>query len=140
MPTLDPAEIAAQPQNRLIALEDIAAGQALYRRLSDGKAGLAQADNTAERAACIGIATCDAAAGQPVHFISEGIVPVGTTHSFAGHIYILDDVPGQITEYSGDSGGTSEPDVGWYITIVAFGLPSNYLQIRPYITGQQWTT
>jgi predicted transcriptional regulator len=59
--------------------EAITAGQGVYVKSSDGKLYKAQCDGTTEEATVAGMAINNAAAGQPVGFVTAGTVVTGAT-------------------------------------------------------------
>jgi hypothetical protein len=57
------------------AFEDVSQGEALYSRSSDGKVGKAIANDTVDKAACIGFAETSKLTGETVRVLTHGQLP-----------------------------------------------------------------
>lgn len=69
------------------AFENVVQGQALYSRASDGKVGLAVADDTVDKADVVGFAQTSRSAGELVRVLVMGLL-AGSGYN-AGDIYYL---------------------------------------------------
>ena len=77
------------------AFEDVVAGEALYSRASDGKVGKAIANDTVDKATCIGFAQTSKSTGQDVRCLTHG--QLATSGLTAGADYYLSTSSGGIT-------------------------------------------
>ena len=77
------------------AFEDVVAGEALYSRASDGKVGKAIANDTVDKATCIGFAQTSKSTGQDVRCLTHG--QLATSGLTAGADYYLATSSGGIT-------------------------------------------
>ena len=102
--------------------EDVAQGEALYARASDGKVGKAVANDTEDKATVVGFAQTSKFAGQEVRVLIVGIL--ATSGLDAGDIYYLSAAtPGLIT--------TVPPSTpGQYVTRVGEAASSAELIIQ----------
>jgi predicted transcriptional regulator len=110
-----------------IAFEDIAQGQAVYSRMSDGKVGLAIANDTEDKATVAGFAETSKLTGEIVRVLIVGLLP--TTGLSPGEIYYLSAVSaGSITT-------TPPSTAGYYVTRVGEAAASSQLivQLEPPI-------
>lgn len=112
-----------------IAGAAITAGQSLYKKGSDSKLYLAQADGaSAEEASFEGIALCNAAAGQPVLYQPLGDITIGATVA-KGKVYVVSATAGGICP---DADITT---TGHYKTVIGYGKDTATLTINPIISG-----
>ena len=77
------------------AFEDVVAGEALYSRTSDGKVGKAIANDTVDKATCVGFAQTSKSTGQDVRCLTHG--QLATSGLTAGVDYYLSTGAGGIT-------------------------------------------
>jgi hypothetical protein len=77
------------------AFEDVVAGEALYSRASDGKVGKAIANDTVDKATCVGFAQTSKSTGQDVRCLTHG--QLATAGLTAGADYYLSTSSGGIT-------------------------------------------
>jgi hypothetical protein len=111
----------------------ITAGQAVYKKASDGKFYLADADaasvaGNAEIDNVYGIALNGASSGQPLSVQISGTITIGGTITAAGTIW-LSDVAGGITETWADL------DASDYVTIIGHAISASVLKLDINILG-----
>jgi len=106
--------------------ETITAGQTLYRKAEDGKLYKADA-STAAKATCVGIALNDAAANQPVVYLTAGGINPGAT-VVVGTIY-------GVTDTGGGIGPISEREAGDYISILGVATTTSRINVVLSISG-----
>jgi len=105
-----------------LAFEAVSQGQALYSRSSDGKVGLAVANDTFDKANVVGFAQTSKLAGETVRVLIVGIL--STTGLDAGDIYYLSAASaGAITT-------TPPSSAGHYITRVGEAASSTELIVQ----------
>ena len=103
-----------------VAFENVAQGQPLYARSSDGKLGLARAAGSADEARVIGFAQTSKSTGQTVRCLVFG--NLATSGLDAGELYFLSTGYGGIT--------TTVPSVsGQYITRVGEAISGASLHV-----------
>ncbi len=105
----------------------INAGQALYKDAAAGTIKLGDSDGAAGLRECVGLALNSPASGQPVAFISEGVISVGAVLT-AGKVYVLSDTPGGIMP-------VEDLETGDYVTIVGVALSTSQLAVKIWNTG-----
>lgn len=137
MPTLDPsAAFGDLNQNTGLAGESIACGQVVYVRLSDGAILLARSDQTYEKSVVAGVAANNAVAGQPVKYLTNGLIALGVTPHTAGVIFILSDIPGEVLAVDDTVPFAYDPAL-YYLTIVGWSEDDNYMRIHVAASGQK---
>ena len=103
-----------------IAFENVAQGQPLYARSSDGKLGLARAAGSADEARVVGFAQTSKSTGQTVRCLVFG--SLATSGLNAGELYFLSTGYGGIT--------TTAPSAsGQYITRVGEAISGASLHV-----------
>ena len=103
-----------------VAFEDVAQGQPLYARSSDGKLGLARAAGSADEARVVGFAQTSKSTGQTVRCLVFG--NLATSGLDAGELYFLSTGYGGIT--------TTVPSAsGQYITRVGEAISGASLHV-----------
>jgi hypothetical protein len=108
-----------------LAFEAVSQGQALYSRSSDGKVGLAIANDTFDKANVVGFAQTSKLAGETVRVLIVGML--GTTGLDPGEIYYLSAASaGSITT-------TPPSSAGHYVTRVGEAATSTefIIQLEP---------
>ena len=108
-----------------LAFETVSQGQALYSRSSDGKVGLAIANDTFDKANVVGFAQTSKSAGETVRVLIVGML--GTTGLDPGEIYYLSAASaGSITT-------TPPSSAGHYVTRVGEAATSTefIIQLEP---------
>lgn len=109
----------------------ITAGQAIYKDASDSnKAKLADANDTAAKAAAYGIALNGASSGQPVSVLRTGVVNMGATLT-VGEIYVVSDTAGGVAPEA-DLVNTNN-----FVTILGVGLTAANLDLKINASGVQ---
>lgn len=109
------------------AFENVPQGAALYSRASDGKVGIAVANDTFDKANVVGFAETAKLAGEQVRVLIVGVLP--TTGLSPGLIYYLSaGTPGSIVS-------TPPSTAGHYVTRVGEASSSTQLivQLEPPI-------
>ena len=107
--------------------EDVADGDALYFRASDGKAGKALANGTLDEATVIGFADTAASSGDTVKCLVAGVLDYPSTID-PGDVYFLDTTAGAINTTAPSSAGQYVVRVGEGATTSDFSI-----QIEPPI-------
>lgn len=103
--------------------EDVADGDAVYMRTSDGQVGKALANGTQDQALVVGFADATANAGSDVKVLVAGLLDYPTATINAGDVYFLSTTAGEIT--------TTAPSVaGQYVTRVGEGATTSELSIQ----------
>jgi hypothetical protein len=108
--------------------ETATAGQAVYRKASDGKLWLAQADGTAAEAEAVGILLTGGVAGQPASYAAAGTINIGATtakvtyfaNSAAGGVALAGDISS--THYITRLGYGTATDGTFVVDIRATGV------------------
>ena len=104
------------------------AGQVVYKKASDGKFWLADADSTtAEIRQPDGILLNGGAAGQPCKVLTQGDITIGGT-LVAGSVYYLSPTPGGI-------GLIAEVLTGDYICMIGIAHSTSVLNVAINYTG-----
>jgi hypothetical protein len=109
------------------AFEDVPQGSALYARTSDGKVGIAVANDTFDKANVVGFAETAKVTGEEVRVLIVGVLP--TTGLTPGLIYYLSaGTPGAVVS-------TPPSTAGHYVTRVGEASSSTQLivQLEPPI-------
>lgn len=108
--------------------EDVADGDALFFRSSDGKAGKAFANGTLDEATVVGFADTAASAGDAVKCLVAGVLDYPSTTIDPGDIHFLDTTAGAITT-------TAPSGSGQYVVRLGEGATTNEfsIQIEPPI-------
>ena len=104
-----------------VAFENVAQGQPLYARSSDGKVGLARAAGSADEARVVGFAQTSKSVGGTVRCLVLG--NLATSGLDAGEIYFLSTGYGGITT-------TPPSSSGQYITRVGESISGASLHVR----------
>ncbi len=104
-----------------VAFENVAQGQPLYARSSDGKLGLARAAGSADEARVVGFAQTSKNTGQTVRCLVLGTL--ATSGLDAGELYFLSTGYGGITT-------TPPSSSGQYITRVGESISGASLHVR----------
>ena len=105
-----------------LAFEAVSQGQALYSRNSDGRVGLAVANDTEEKAIVVGFAETSKPIGQLVRVLSVGVL--STSSLVPGELYFLSEATaGLITT-------TAPSTPGHYVTRVGEAAKSAELIIE----------
>ena len=104
-----------------VAFENVAQGQPLYARSSDGKLGLARAAGSADEARVVGFAQTSKSAGGTVRCLVFGTL--ATSGLDAGELYFLNTGYGGITT-------TPPSSSGQYITRVGESISGASLHVR----------
>ena len=104
-----------------VAFENVAQGQPLYARSSDGKLGLARAGGTEDQARVAGFAQTSKSAGETVRCLVFG--NLATSGLDAGEFYFLSTGYGGITT-------TPPSSSGQYITRVGESISDASLHVR----------
>lgn len=107
--------------------ESITAGQAVYKKASDGKWWKAQTDDTSAQADAQGIALHAAAADQPLAVQTGGSIAIGATVA-AGVFYYVSNTAGGICPVA-DIGSAD------YVTQIGYGLTTSTIMVQPIATG-----
>tara|TARA_R100000697_G_scaffold377_2_gene858 strand:- start:6 stop:473 length:468 start_codon:yes stop_codon:yes gene_type:complete len=105
------------------AFENIAQGDAVYSRASDGKVGKAVANATADEATVAGFAETTKSAGQSVRVIVSGQVPSGQTLDAGDLFFLSGSSAGSITK-------TPPTTAGQFLTFVGEAANSSELIVR----------
>ncbi len=101
------------------AFENVSQGEALYSRSSDGKVGKAIANDTVDKASCIGFAETSKSTGETVRCLTHGqLASSGLTR---GSDYYLSD--------SSSGGITTTPPTGSGKYLVRVGTASSTTQL-----------
>ena len=110
----------------------IAAGQLLYKDTADAnKLKLAQNDGTAAEAEVAGIALHGALNGQPIDYVEEGPVAIGTGIPEEGKLYVASATPGGVAP-------VDDIAISSRVTVVGYGnATDDVLEIRRIVTGRQ---
>ena len=101
--------------------ETATAGQAVYKKASDGKLWLAQADGTAAEAAAVGVLIAGGAANQHVGYVKQGDVTLDTaalTGASKGEVTALGATAGGL--YPNEDVATTQ-----YVTVLGVMKTSN---------------
>jgi hypothetical protein len=124
-----PATTGAQFDISHVAGEAITAGQPVYVKAADSKLYKADANASSATAAAVGIAVCNAAAGQPCAFQKGGDLTIGGTMT-KGAIYYVSETAGGICP---------EADLmaGDYVTQLGYAKSTTVLTVRVNATGVQ---
>ena len=101
------------------AFEDVSQGEALYSRTSDGKVGKAIANDTVDKAGCIGFAETSKLTGETVRVLTYG--QLATSGLTVGSDYYLSD--------SSAGGITTTPPSGSGKYLVRVGKASSTSQL-----------
>ena len=101
------------------AFEDVSQGEALYSRTSDGKVGKAIANDTVDKAGCIGFAETSKLTGETVRVLTHG--QLATSGLTVGSDYYLSD--------SSAGGITTTPPSGSGKYLVRVGRASSTSQL-----------
>ena len=101
------------------AFEDVVAGEALYSRASDGKVGKAIANDTVDKATCVGFAQTSKSTGETVRCVTHG--QLATSGLTAGSDYYLSG--------SGSGGIVTTPPSGAGKYLVRVGRASSTAQL-----------
>lgn len=137
MATLDPtATFGDLNQNTGLAGEDISCGQVVYVRQSDGAILLARSDQTYEKSVVAGVAANNAVAGQPIKYLTNGLIALGATPYSAGILFCLSDIPGEILAVTDTFPADVDPAT-YYLTIVGWSEDDNYMRIHIGASGQK---
>jgi hypothetical protein len=106
----------------------ITAGQPIYKDASDGyKLKAADTNASSASAAAVGIALHAALAGQPIEYITAGVLTLNAVLT-VGETYIVSATAGGIAPV-GDSAS------GWYTTHLGIGLTTSTLLVKPLVSG-----
>lgn len=110
-----------------IAGETLTAGQAVYKKASDGL--IYKADNDADTSTptVIGIALHGAAVNQPIAYQTEGEITIGATVA-VGETYVLSSTAGGICP-------EADANTGDKMTLIGFGKTAAILLLNIYATG-----
>lgn len=108
----------------------ILAGQTVYLDLVTGRLRLADADASPATADCAGIAMNGAGIGQPVTYLSEGIVN-GLTAMKVGQHYLLSNTPGSVSEAAV---ADITEDVT-YVTFIGIAISTTSMKVRILSSG-----
>ena len=113
---------------KLTAGESITPGQVVYKKASDSKAYLADANVDAATAAAVGIAFSYADADELVHYVTAGDMDIGATT-----------VKGQTYHVSATAGGIEDTVASSsFNTIVAYGKDTaGTITVALTVSGQQ---
>lgn len=106
----------------------VTAGQALYEDATDGEMKLADSDASAATAAVKGLALHASGDGQPLEWIEEGPVTLGTSPLTAGEPYFLSATAGGICPYA-------DLDTGMRVVHVGYAISASVLYVLIYDTG-----
>jgi predicted transcriptional regulator len=113
-----------------IASDAITAGQAVHKLASDGLVYLSDADHaTVAKHAVDGIALNNAASGQPVAYLEDGVIAAGATVT-VGEIYVL----------SGTAGGIApEADLasGDFVSVIGVGISAANIRLGIINSGAE---
>ena len=101
------------------AFENVVQGEALYSRVSDGKVGKAIANDTVDKATCIGFAQTSKLTGETVRCLTHG--QLATSGLTAGSDYYLSS--------SGSGGVVTTPPSGAGNYLVRVGRASSATQL-----------
>ena len=104
-----------------VAFENVAQGQPLYARSSDGKVGLARAAGSADEARVVGFAQTSKSTGETVRCLVFG--NLATSGLDAGEFYFLSTGYGGITS-------TAPSSSGQYMTRVGEAISGASLHVR----------
>lgn len=102
--------------------ETITAGQSVYSDPTEAvnKIKLADADVLAT-ASCAGISLNGGASGQPIDFLSGGVINPGATTA-AGTVYVVSTTAGGI-------GTTTDPASGDFVSVIGIGTATNAIKV-----------
>jgi hypothetical protein len=112
-----------------VAGETITAGQSVYLNSTDNKIYKADANDTAAKAAAIGVALHGATANQPITYQTSGALNFGTILA-AGKYYVVSATPGGIAP-------VADLTTGWYSTQVVWAYSTSVGVVDPLSTGIQ---
>lgn len=112
-------------------VQAVAAGDAC-RRVSGTTYDLAESGDTAEKADGVVIALSSGAEGQLVKFAANGRLAIGGGVEL-GDVLALSATPGKLAPIS-------DLVPGDYFTLVAVGVGDGIIELRPLVTGEQFTT
>jgi len=108
----------------------ITAGMPVYKDASDSnKIKIADANDTAAKAAAVGIALNGASAGQPVAYQTAGVINLGATLT-VGTIYCVSDTAGSIMPHGDLSAGE-------YVSVLGTAITAANLQLKISNSGVQ---
>lgn len=111
--------------------ETVTAGQAIYKKASDGLLYKAQCDGTTAEAAVVGIALNSGSANQPASYATSGLLTLGAvTAGAAGVAVALSATAGGICP-DGDIASTN------YYTAIGVLTSATVIQIALNVTGVQ---
>ena len=103
-----------------VAFENVAQGQPLYARSSDGKLGLARAAGSADEAKVVGFAQTSKNTGETVRCLVFG--NLATSGLDAGELYFLSTGYGGITSTAPTGSGQAVTRVGEGATTTSFSI------------------
>jgi hypothetical protein len=103
--------------------EDVADGDAVYMRTTDGKVGKALANGTQDQAIVVGFADTAATAGDDVKVLVAGLLDYPTATIDPGDIYFLSTTAGEIST-------TPPSTAGQYVTRVGEGATTSEFSIQ----------
>lgn len=109
----------------------IKAGQALYKKSTDNKVYLADADLSLEGATTVGIAVCNAQAGQYVVYQKSGEITLGGATMTIGVTYLVSDTAGGIRPIS-------DLNTGDYISVLGTAKSATVLTMVVNNTGVKY--
>lgn len=110
-----------------IAGETITAGCPLYLKSSDSRYWLADANVSAETSTVVGISLHASLAGQPIVFITSGLVTIGSGAMVAASTHYLHTNPGAI----------SDGHVTGYTSILGVSSTTDILYVSIFNSGYQ---
>lgn len=120
--------------SRAVAGVTITAGQLIYIDAADSnKAKLAQCDVSDAQAAVVGMAVCNATAGQPVLYVSSGDYEVGSQFTTGGKVLALSAAAGKIADVADIL--TTER-----LVLVGYSKDDTTLHLDIKVTGEMGTT
>ncbi len=106
----------------------VTAGQSVYEDATDSNSWkLADNDDTAAKAAAIGIAMNDALDGQPLQIITGGTLGLGAILT-TGTVYVVSSTPGGIAPWADLTSGE-------YITVLGVATSTSNLRMLLLATG-----
>ncbi|TWT45010.1 hypothetical protein RAS1_14310 [Phycisphaerae bacterium RAS1] len=110
--------------------EALVAGEAVYKKVADGKYYKAQADGNEEEAKFAGVAVNNCAAGQPFSLVEAGELTVGSALGSAGKAVVLSAAAGKLAPIA-------DLLTGHRLTIVGYSKSATVLVIQSIVTGTQ---
>lgn len=124
--TITPANvIAAVAGGTATAGAAITAGQVIYRKSSDQKVYLAVTTD-ANTSTPIGVALNNAAIGQPISYLANGALTVGSAFGTERTLLTVSDTPGGIRRFSENGAGDFLTVIGWITSATTM-----YIDITP---------